>query len=637
VRTLIPMRRPEKRTSESSHDQLEAKMQRDVDLDRDLDISARSEKLKPKQNATPAELIHEFVDSLSREAERMMIRSDNFRAAIDEAVNGQELKLVTAIRQQKQKLDQNIELGLISVDDAKNLLHGFIERERDRFKNLTRLAEVVLLVRQDDAIEEFHMAEVLARRKLNPLIRSVFITDRITPRFDPPTASESAAIERFVAHPSSLQSFGRIVAAGMADVSQNITATFDVIERISAWLNGALESELSKDIASFQPWSIGSFQPRILVRAMETEGVLHEFVRRGFGVPGSKITTKDDWGGVRTLEQFLYKGFLHEVALSKLAETPPDVLFATAKFYLGSSTNDRHRKEATHTILMKGQSGDWEQSLAAIPHQNLSRFRECLVNAQWDDLSDFGEIIATMKRDAFITRVRASEHVGRSSVPRDFAQRFDRKRFYKLLDIDPSNRVLSTQVELKICEKILKIDLESDETFDGNTSSTGSTGDLPDIVDNIRERLTVIDKFTADNPGKPVSDLILELFSELTKAQEIPRVTAPETPPAKWLDDRIAVKGVLENPPDFIKRNYAPWLGKGLTRADVRRLDRPLSTALDNWLRRNPMPDDLDLPTLKEQNSRWIDRIEKGEVAIGDTDILLKHGQRLLSAKRRRE
>lgn len=609
----------------------------------DLEATVPIEMMDKRRKFISTELTNDFVNALGSVAVEIMSRSDKLSVAIGEAVDGQEMEMVKAIRRKKEELQKDIEAGLISVSDAKNILKNFIEKNQNKFEQVARISDAILSEGAGKYKREFDAAEVLVRHIFDPPISNVFIADRIAPRFDPPTVSESAAIERFVAKPQSLQAFGQIVAAGMADISQNITVTFDVIERIFAWLNGALESQLSKDIEPFQPWSIGSLQPRILVRAMSEIELMREFVCRGFGLPGSKITPKDDWSSIRALEQFLYKGFLHEVALSKLAETPPNVIFATAKFYLGSSTNDKHRKEPTHAIIMKGESGDWEQALATIPRQHLHKFRECLVNSRWDELSDFGEITAKMKREAFLTRVRASEHVGRSSVPRDFAQRFDRKRFYKLLDIDPSNGVLSGQIELKICEKILKIDLESDDTFEDGTSPTGYAGDQPDIADNVREKLLVIDKFAADNPGKPVSSLILDLFPELSKAELIPRVTAPETPPAIWPDDRIAIKGALETPPDFIKRNYAPWLGKGLTRADVRRLDKPLSTALDNWLRRNPMPDDLDLPTLKEQNSRWVKRIEaegfgavvSDNVSGGSAKAVLKEAQRLRSAQYR--
>lgn len=53
---------------------------------------------------------------------------------------------------------------------------------------------------------------------------------------------------------------------------------------------------------------------------------------------------------------------------------------------------------------------------------------------------------------------------------------------------------------------------------------------------------------------------------------------------------------------------YGPWLGQGLTRADIRKLDPKLSVAITNWLSRpgNEWPADVDLPTKAEQNERLL-------------------------------
>lgn len=49
----------------------------------------------------------------------------------------------------------------------------------------------------------------------------------------------------------------------------------------------------------------------------------------------------------------------------------------------------------------------------------------------------------------------------------------------------------------------------------------------------------------------------------------------------------------------FIKRVYAPFIDKGLTRKHLS-VDPSLYTALANWLRKNDLPDWLDLPTAWE-------------------------------------
>lgn len=90
-----------------------------------------------------------------------------------------------------------------------------------------------------------------------------------------------------------------------------------------------------------------------------------------------------------------------------------------------------------------------------------------------------------------------------------------------------------------------------------------------------------------------------------------------------------------ETPPSFIKRIYGEWLGQGLTRADLRGLDGQLYGALSHYLRTAEMPKDVDLPTLKEQNDRWVRAVrERGTSALPNDPRLLS---RLGFAMKRRE
>jgi hypothetical protein len=101
----------------------------------------------------------------------------------------------------------------------------------------------------------------------------------------------------------------------------------------------------------------------------------------------------------------------------------------------------------------------------------------------------------------------------------------------------------------------------------------------------------------------------------------------PVEAPATWKHD----KQPGDTPVTFIQRHYEPWLGKGLNRADINRLDPSLYTGLANWLRKNDLPDGFDLPTKKEVLDREFD-------ASGtEFDQLRKHVERLKSAGRRRD
>ncbi|MES1985895.1 MAG: FtsK/SpoIIIE domain-containing protein [Pseudomonadota bacterium] len=112
--------------------------------------------------------------------------------------------------------------------------------------------------------------------------------------------------------------------------------------------------------------------------------------------------------------------------------------------------------------------------------------------------------------------------------------------------------------------------------------------------------------------------------------------TLPTAPPEKYAGLRSS-----ETPPEFIKRVYAPWLGKGLDRAALRKLDPALIQSLYNWLRKNEMPDDLNLPTKSEVVSVRIDELRAqapgGNINQVVGDFTAREAARIRSAINRRE
>lgn len=48
---------------------------------------------------------------------------------------------------------------------------------------------------------------------------------------------------------------------------------------------------------------------------------------------------------------------------------------------------------------------------------------------------------------------------------------------------------------------------------------------------------------------------------------------------------------------EFIKSVYAPWIGNGMTRADLRSVDKPAWRQLHNRLQKDSLPDWLPLPS----------------------------------------
>lgn len=63
--------------------------------------------------------------------------------------------------------------------------------------------------------------------------------------------------------------------------------------------------------------------------------------------------------------------------------------------------------------------------------------------------------------------------------------------------------------------------------------------------------------------------------------------------PSELWSNRLGRK---ENPVAFIRRVYAQWIGRGLTRAHIRAVDRPLYRALGVWLHRHPDEELPDVP-----------------------------------------
>lgn len=100
-------------------------------------------------------------------------------------------------------------------------------------------------------------------------------------------------------------------------------------------------------------------------------------------------------------------------------------------------------------------------------------------------------------------------------------------------------------------------------------------------------------------PDVNASEIIRRARSH-TARNEQNEIVLPLEAPLLWQTHRQG----RENPVEFIERVYAPWIGKGLSKADIRRLDRPLYQAAATWISRHGAPS-YDLPT--RPYDRWID------------------------------
>jgi len=85
------------------------------------------------------------------------------------------------------------------------------------------------------------------------------------------------------------------------------------------------------------------------------------------------------------------------------------------------------------------------------------------------------------------------------------------------------------------------------------------------------------------------------------------------------------------SPAAFIRTHYAGWIGKGLTRAHIRRRDLPLYRAFAVWVHRHPDDDIAELPQRRTDVDAKLDRLSRDM----DPDEIRKLGLALQSRRRR--
>lgn len=109
---------------------------------------------------------------------------------------------------------------------------------------------------------------------------------------------------------------------------------------------------------------------------------------------------------------------------------------------------------------------------------------------------------------------------------------------------------------------------------------------IQQLVAHVRNVLTEIEmqvqEMTADLP--PAAPPPMAMMKGRLFAHEDALDPGPVNPSELWANR----PGRKENPIVFIRRVYAPWIGRGLNRAQIRAADRPLYRALGVWLHRHP-------------------------------------------------
>ena len=174
--------------------------------------------------------------------------------------------------------------------------------------------------------------------------------------------------------------------------------------------------------------------------------------------------------------------------------------------------------------------------------------------------------------------------------------------------------------------------------FAGERHKSSKQASLPGrLADRISRIVALLDQVAALMQAEHSIDS--SILTELKDVQRRTRLAIsttssqpplPTTAPIKWLDR----SNKKESPPEFIWRVYALWMGKGLTRPYIRRLDGSLYTALSRYLwQGGELPPDFDLPTKKEVTDR---RLEKLGYFSGDVSAEQREAVRLYHSARRR-
>lgn len=118
-------------------------------------------------------------------------------------------------------------------------------------------------------------------------------------------------------------------------------------------------------------------------------------------------------------------------------------------------------------------------------------------------------------------------------------------------------------------------------------------------------------------------DYVKGKLSELTDRLFPSKPSLPTVAPELYADRQDR----KENPVDFIKRVYGPYIGNGLDRPTLLHLDKQLYHGLNQWRIKHGLPEGLDLPTKSDLVTKELETL--GHEAI-------RTGRRLASAARHR-
>lgn len=466
----------------------------------------------------------------------------------------------------------------------------------------------------------------------------------------PPSDLEALAISEFTKDKLELDAFREEVLTNLPLIARDLDAAVPVVRGLFTSQNRSLEERMVRDLAEFKPWWPASLQPRILARGVNKLPSATRFVKSAFHItPNKADRAGDDQDAI--LSKFLHDMFLDEVRAiraSELAADPRDTAKIISKidsskvswFLLDSALHfERSAKLLDIRAPLFGDKERWAHHIVMSTNEVVEEsFREVLFSENPDmnlAMQLFSTDLIARRPIDEVTECRRYEN---DKTIRDSLEIFKKlwiERNARTFIIPDGFDGKSIPFQMPSKKDRISSDLKTIPT-EGNLGQFQSEDPRSKLVE---ERLQELDEFAEANPGKPVSDIARELFPGLEAALDpekaLDKNPLPNVAPATWKAD----KQPGETPPAFVKRVYGEWLGSGLDRAGLRKVDPALSQAIDNWSRRHEWPADVDLPTRGEQNRRWVERVEREGLGavVGDASAehILREGRRLAVAKHR--
>lgn len=470
-----------------------------------------------------------------------------------------------------------------------------------------------------------------------------------TPHIILPTQGEIEAINYFAGDHHEIERMRDQVSDWQLRASNDLDTIVDSAQRLFADRNLAVENVVSSSGVRRSVPSPAFGQPGIFARAATSVTSLDIYIRHGFDEVSSNRALQTDFSPQLSMRNLLCAAFWEEIGIIRTADLMPGpreligvlaALDGAEKEHLEEIYLGLDEKFKLRVVKAKDVKKKWKYWLYAVHPMDAREFERELEYGRID-APGRGEILQVLASGPMLDAVysdveRVDQYRRQQRSDRINRLIFEAKRAWKTKTFSFSssastnNRASSYEeryIDLRVSQALARyLDFKTTSSnlpIEVADYLTLNDIDLANLPQRDQELWAIADDFAAKHPGKPVSPLIKQLFAGRlagkladksvmdAPAAEQPHLqnaaseaqALPTTAPATWKDDKLPG----ETPPAFVQRVYGEWLGKGFDRAMLRTLDPSIGRGIDNWLRKNEWPAEVDLPTRGEQNRRILE------------------------------